>query len=147
MMLTSQIQEDLKKAQFERDELKVGALRLLLSELHNMEIQKQKELSEEDIIATLQKEIKKRKEAIVGFKAGGREDQAQKEEKEAKILADYLPEQLSNEELTHIVDQAINELGAKSLNDLGRVMSEVMVRVKGQADGGAVSNLVRQKLS
>lgn len=145
--MLSQIQEDLKKAQFERDEVKVGTLRLLLSELHNMEIQKQTGLSEQDIMLALQKEVKKRKEAVEGFRAGGREDQAQKEEAEAKILESYLPEQLSNEELTQIVDQAINKVGAKSLAQMGRVMSEVMARVKGQADGGAVSNLVRQKLS
>lgn len=142
-----EIKKDLKQAQMDRDEIKVSTLRLLLSEIHNSQIQKGEDLTEEEIIQVIQREVKKRKEAIEGFRSGGREDQAQKEEKEAQVLKSYLPAQLSNEELTKLIEDVINNLGAKSLQDLGRVMGEVMKQVKGQADGGRVSALVKEKLS
>lgn len=146
-MTVSDIQDDLKSAQLERQELKVSTLRLLLSEIHNLEIQKGVELNEADVLSVIQREAKKRKEAVEAFKIGGREEQAQKEEVELKILEEYLPAQLLNEELTEIVDQAINEVGAKSIAEMGKVMAVVMSKVAGRADGNTVSSLVRQKLS
>lgn len=146
-MLIDKVSSDLKQAQLARNEVKVSTLRLLLSEIHNAEIAKGALLSDEDIVAVVSREVKKRKEAAAGFRAGNREEQAQKEEAEGKILEDYLPAQLSNEELTKIVEDSINELGAKSLADMGKVMGVVMGKVKGQADGGLVSALVKEKLS
>lgn len=146
-MTVSDIQDDLKSAQLERQELKVSTLRLLLSEIHNLEIQKGVELNEADVISVIQREAKKRKEAVEAFKIGGREEQAQKEEAELKILEEYLPAQLSNEELTALVDQAITEVGVKSITEMGKVMAAVMNKVAGRADGNTVSSLVRQKLS
>ncbi len=152
-MTINRIQDDLKSAQLERQEIKVSTLRLLLSEIHNLEILlrqssgQEKEISDADLISIISREAKKRREAIEAFRNGGREDQAQKEEAELKILEEYLPVQLSNEELTEIVDQVINKLGVKSMVDMGKVMSEVMGKVAGKADGNTISNLVRQKLS
>jgi len=145
-MLIDQIQSDLKEAQLARDEIEVSTLRLLLSEIKNEEIKKGEKLFDQDIISVIQREVKKRKEAAAGFRTGGREEQAQKEEAELKILESYLPAQLSNEELTKVVEDTINELGAKSMADMGRVMGVVMGKVKGQADGGVVSALVKEKL-
>lgn len=145
--MVDKIQTDLKNAQLARDEIKVSTLRLLLSEIKNGEISKGGSLSEEDVTAIIQRELKKRKEAAAGFRAGGREESAAKEELEAEILKTYLPSQISNEELTKIVLDTINELGAKSLADMGKVMGVVMGKVKGQADGTTVSNLVKEKLS
>ncbi|MBI2020816.1 GatB/YqeY domain-containing protein [Candidatus Daviesbacteria bacterium] len=145
-MSIDQIQEDLKAAQLNQDQIKVSTLRLLLSEIHNAEIAKGSQLSDEDVIAIVSRELKKRKEAAAGFRAGNREEQAQKEEAEGKILEAYLPAQLSNEELTKIVEDSINEVGAKGLADMGRVMGVVMGKVKGQADGGMVSSIVKKKL-
>lgn len=142
-----EIKKDLKQAQMDRDEIKVSTLRLLLSEIHNSQIQKGEDLTEEEIIQVIQREVKKRKEAIAGFRSGGREDQAQKEEKEAQVLKSYLPAQVSNEELTKLIEDAINNIGAKNLSEMGKVMAEVMGKVKGQADGGRVSQLVKEKLS
>lgn len=142
-----ELKKDLKQAQMDRDEIKVSTLRLLLSEIHNSQIQKGEDLTEEEIIQVIQREVKKRKEAIEGFRSGGREDQARKEEKEAQVLKSYLPAQVSNEELTKLIEDVINNLGAKSLQDLGRVMGEVMKQVGGQADGGRVSSLVRDRLT
>lgn len=143
-MTLSNIQDALKSAQLEKQGLKVSTLRLLLSEIHNLEIQKSAELSEADIISVIQREVKKRKEAIEAFRRGGREDQAQKEEGELKILEEYLPAQLSNEELIKIIDQVINEVLTNK--DMGVIMKMVMEKVAGRADGGTVSDLVRQKL-
>lgn len=145
--MVDKIQSDLKEAQLARDEVRVSTLRLLLSEIHNLEIQKGSEISDQDVVSVLQREAKKRKEAAAGFRAGGREDAALKEEAELKILEEYLPKQLSNEELTKIVEETINEMGAKSVADMGRVMGAVMRKVAGRADGTVVSDLVKERLS
>ena len=144
--MEDRIKEDLKQAQLSKDELKTSSLRMLLSEVNNQRIQKGSDLTDEEITAAISKEVKKRKEAALAFKNGGREDSAQKEEDEALILASYLPEQMSVEELTKIVEDTINELGANSQADMGKVIGSVIGKVKGQADGGEVSRLVREKL-
>lgn len=157
-MLEYTLKDDLKKAQLEKDEVKTETLRLLLSEIHNSEILLRQSsgqekgppaggLSDEDVISVIQREVKKRKEAIVGFRSGGREDQAQKEEAELKVLESYLPAQLEEWELTEIIQGVINELGAASLQDMGKVIGVVMGRVGGKADGGRVSGIVKQRLS
>lgn len=145
-MLLDQIQNDLRQAQLGKDDVRISALRLLLSEIHNAEIEKGGVLSDEEIISVIQREVKKRKEAALGFRQGSREEAALKEETEQKALEAYLPARLSNEELTKIVEDSIKELGASSLQDMGKVMGVVMGKVKGQADGGMVSSLVRSAL-
>lgn len=112
--MVDKIQADLRKAQLARDEIKVSTLRLLLSEIKNAEIAKGSEVGEQDIISIIGREVKKRKEAASGFRSGSREQSAQKEEAESKILEGYLPERLSNEELTKLVETTINEVGASS---------------------------------
>lgn len=144
--MLDKIQNDLRKAQLSRDETKVSTLRLLLSEIHNLEIIK-KTISDQDIISVIAKEVKKRKEAAEAFRGGGREQQAQKEEAESKILKAYLPSQTNIEELTKLVDDTINELGAASPSDIGKVMGAVMSKVAGRADGGVVSQLIKERLS
>lgn len=146
-MLIDKILKDLKQSQLNKDEIKTSTLRLLLSEVKNAQIAKGGDLTDEEIIVIAQKEVKKRKEAAVGFRQGGRETGAQKEEAELKILEGYLPAALSNEELTKLVQDTINESGAKTIADMGKVMGVVMGKVKGQADGGVVSALVKEKLS
>ncbi len=146
-MILDQIQESLKQAQLARDEVKVSTLRLLLSEVKNSEIAQGHTLSDEEVKEVVGREAKKRREAAAGFRSGGREEQALKEEAELKILEGYLPTQLSDEELTSMVEQAITEVGAKSLADIGKVMQAVMGKAKGQADGSKVSSIVKQKLS
>lgn len=141
------LQNDLKQAQLDRNEVKVSTLRLLLSEIKNAEIAKGSALSDEDIITIVQREVKKRKEAAIGFRNGGREESALKEESELKILETYLPAQMSIEELTKVVDETINELGASSITDMGKVIGSVMGKVKGKAEGSSVSALVKEKLS
>lgn len=146
-MLIDQIQNDLKQAQLNRGEVKVSTLRLLISEVKNTQIAKGGELSDVDVVSVVQKEAKKRRESIESFKKGGREELAQKEEGELKILQAYLPSQIANEELGKIVEESVNETGASSLQDMGKVMSAVMSKVSGRADGGTVSAMVKEKLS
>lgn len=146
-MQLDKIQSDLKIAQLAKDELKTSTLRLLLAEIHNQEIQNRAPLDEEGIVSVIQREVKKRKEAANGFRAGGRDEQAIREDEEAKILQEYLPAQISDEELTNLVSGTITELGATSLADMGKVIGVVMDKVAGKADGGRVSALVKEKLN
>lgn len=144
--MEDKIKSDLKQAQLSRDEIKVSTLRLLLSEIKNKEIAQGNILSDEDVISVIQREAKKRKEAAEAFKLGNRIDAALKEEAEALVLEGYLPAQLSTEELTKIVEESINELGAAGAADMGKVIGMVMGKTKGQAAGGAVSAIVKEKL-
>jgi uncharacterized protein YqeY len=118
---------------------------MLLSEIKYAEVAKG-EIQDQDIIAVVQKELKKRKEAAEGFRKGGREESAQKEEAEAKVLEKYLPEQLSDDQLQSLVNEVINELGASSMADMGKVITVVMAKAGQGAEGSRVSALVRQKL-
>jgi len=146
-MIIDNLQADLKKSLLQKSELEVSTLRLLLSEIRNSEIAKGTKSEDQDILNLIQKEIKKRKESATAFKQGQREELAQKEEAEANILLKYLPAQLSDDELTKIVQDAINEVGASSISDMGKVIGVVMAKVNGQADGSRVSSLIKEKLS
>jgi hypothetical protein len=102
---------------------------------------------DDEELQVLQRERKRRAEAAEAFRAGGREEQAESEERELAVLEEFMPEPLSEEELEEIVDDAIAEVGATSMRDIGRVMADVMPQVAGRADGSAVSQLVREKLA
>lgn len=145
--MENNIKSDLKQAQLARDEIKVSTLRLFLSEIKNGEISKGQILSNGDIVTVCQREIKKRKEAAIAFRSGGREDAAIKEEAELRVLEEYLPAQMATEELTKIVIDTITEMGASSIADMGKVIGAVMGKTKGQTDGSTVSNLVKERLS
>jgi uncharacterized protein YqeY len=145
--LIAEIEEELTEAMRERDAVRRDALRLILNALRSAEKELQRPLSDDEELQVLQRERKRRVEAIEGFRAGGREDRAEAEEDELAILEEFMPEPLSEDELEQIVDDAIAENGATSLRDLGRVMADVMPQVAGRADGSAVSQLVREKLA
>ena len=145
--LFTKIQQDLTDSMKQKNEIKTSTLRLVISEIGNSRIEKRADLTDEDIIQVISKEAKKRQESIAAFKQGERADLAEKEEKELLILKTYLPEPISDEELLKIVDSQIAEIGAKDIKDLGKVMSAVLSKVKGRADGGAVSAIVKSKLS
>jgi uncharacterized protein len=146
--MEDKLREDLKQAQLNRDELKVSTLRLLLSELTYAKVAKKVEvLSDEDITAAILKAVKQRKESIESFKSGNREDLASKEEAELGILQGYLPQQMSDEELTKVVEEAITKTGASSMQDMGKVIGMVMGQVGAKAEGAKVSGLVRERLA
>lgn len=148
--MVDKILKDLKEAQLARDEVKVSTLRLLISEIKNAQINKGssgEQLSDDEVVSVIAREVKKRKESAVGFRSGNREEQALKEEAEGSILQSYLPEQLSTEELTKIVQESINEIGATTVSDMGKVIGLVLGKVKGKAEGSAVSAIVKEMLS
>jgi uncharacterized protein YqeY len=147
MSRIAQIEDDLKEAMRERDTERRDALRLILSSLRSAEKELQRPLTDQEELQVLQRERKKRLEAEEAFRAAGREEQANTEDYELEVLEEFMPEPLSEEELEEIVDDAIAENGATSLQDLGRVMADVMPQVAGRADGSAVSQLVREKLA
>ena len=147
MSLITNIEEELKEARLARDAERRDALSLILSSLRSDEKKLQRPLSEDEELQVLQRERKRRLEAIEAFRGGGREAQAQAEEAELAVLEGFMPEPLSEDDLERIVDDAIAEVGATSMRDLGRVMADVMPQIAGRADGSAVSQLVREKLA
>jgi uncharacterized protein YqeY len=147
MSLIARIEEELKTATRERDAERRDALRLILSSLRSAEKEIQRPLHDEEELQVLQRERKRRVEAAEAFRAGGRDEQAESEERELEVLEEFMPEPLSEQELETIIDDAIAECGATSIRDLGRVMADVMPQVAGRADGSAVSQLVREKLA
>ena len=147
MSLIDRLQTEVKNAMRDRDNDRRDALRLILSSLQSAEKELQRPLTEQEELQVLQRERKKRVEAEEAFRSAGREEQADGEDFELEVLEEFMPEPLSEEELEEIVDDAIAENGATSLQDLGRVMADVMPQVAGRADGSAVSQLVREKLA
>jgi uncharacterized protein len=147
MSLIARIEEELKTATRERNAERRDALRLILSSLRSAEKEIQRPLHDEEELQVLQRERKRRVEAAEAFRAGGRDEQAESEERELEVLEEFMPEPLSEQELETIIDDAIAECGATSIRDLGRVMADVMPQVAGRADGSAVSQLVREKLA
>jgi uncharacterized protein YqeY len=141
------IEGELRDAMKSRDEERRDALRLILNALKGSEKELQRPLSEDEELQVLQRERKRRIEAAEAFRAGGREEQAASEERELEILEEFMPEPLTEEDIEDIVDDAIAEVGATSMADLGRVMADVMPQVAGRADGSVVSQLVREKLA
>jgi len=148
MKISQKIEENLKKALKQKQMEIVTTLRGLKSSLHNQEIElRKKELTDEEEVQVLQSEAKKRRDSIVEFKKGNRQDLADKEKKELEIIEEYLPEMMGDEEIAEAVDEVIKETGASSPADTGRVMGAVMPKLKNQADGSTVSKIVQEKLS
>jgi len=145
--LIAEIEDELKDAMRERDAERRDALRLILNSLKNSEKELQRPLTGDEELQVLQRERKKRVEAAEAFRTGGREEQAEAEERELEILEEFMPEPLSDDEIEEIVDDVIAEVGATSIADLGRVMADVMPQIAGRADGSAVSQIVREKLA
>ena len=148
MNLKEKLNEDMRKALRKKDALRLSTIRLLLAAIKNLEIAKgkDKELKESDLLGALSSEAKKRKEAIEGYKRGQREELVEKETKELEIIKEYLPEELSPEELEKIIEETIEEVGARDLKDMGKVMGAIMGKVKGRADGKVVNQMVRERL-
>lgn len=147
MSLITEIQDDLKEARLARDDRLRDALSLILNALLAAEKELQRPLSEDEELQVLQRERKKRVEAIEAFEQAGRDEAAEREEYELDVLEDFMPEPLTDEEIEEIVDDVIAEVGATSIRDLGRVMADVMPQISGRADGSVVSQLVREKLA
>jgi len=141
------IEDELKVAMKARDAERRDALRLILNALKSSEKELMRPLSEDEELQVLRRERKRRLEAADAFRSGGREAQAESEERELEVLEEFMPEPLSEDEIEDIVDDVIAEVGATSMADLGRVMADVMPQIAGRADGSTVSQIVREKLA
>lgn len=130
-----------------RDQVRLSTLRMLSSALSYEKIEKQHDLTEEEELAVVSKEVKKHKDSIEAYKNAGRQELVESELAELKILEEFMPEQMSDEELGNIVKEAIAEANVSDMSGMGKVIGIVMQRAKGKADGARVSGLVREKLS
>lgn len=149
-MLKQQLRDDLKTSMLAKDADRTSVLRMVISAIGYYEINKGGAgytATDEDVLEVLKKEAKQRKDSIEQFRNGGREELAQKEEQELQMLKAYLPEEMNEEEIAKLVDEAIRSIGASSPQDMGKVMGALMPHTKGKADGAIVSRIVREKLA
>jgi uncharacterized protein YqeY len=148
MTLQEKIQSHLAEAMRSKDPLRLGVLRMMKTADKNKEVEKMKALDEPEVIAVLNTLVKQRKDSIDQFRKGGREELAQKEEAEIKIIEEYLPAAASDDDIRAAVVEALQETGAASIKDMGKVMKAAMARLTGKTvDGGRVSAIVKEKLS
>jgi len=147
MTLRERLHDDTTAAMRSGDALRRDVLRMVQNAIYNIEKAKHTTLSEDDVLGVVTREVKTRRESVEAFRNGGREDLAAKEEAEIAILAEYLPQQLTDEELRALVAEAVAETGAASARDLGRVMGWLSPKIRGRADGKLASGLVAQALA
>jgi len=146
-MLLEKINKDFVQAMKSKDALTVSVLKMLKSQIKYREIDnREKQVTDEDVVEIIGKEIKKHEESIEMYRTGSREDLAKKEEEELKILKGYLPKQMTEEEVTAFVSEAIVKLGAEGPKDFGRVMKEVMTALRGKTDGAIIKRTVEESL-
>ena len=148
MTITDRLTQDMKTAMKARDKERLSTIRMVKASMQNEAIKLGKDsLSEEEELTVLTREVKQRNDSLHEFKEAGREDLVEGLEREIEILQVYMPKQLTDEELKQIVEETVEEVGATSKSDMGKVMSAVMPKVKGKADGSKVNKLVLQQLS
>ncbi len=144
--MRNQILEDLKLAMKNQDKERLSVIRMVKGSIQISELNKKHELTDEEVIEVISKEIKSRKDSINEFKKGGREDLVSKTQSEIDILSEYLPKQLTMEELIEIIDKVFEEVKPSSSKDMGRIMKELKPQVNGKADMGLVSKMVKEKI-
>jgi uncharacterized protein len=147
MSLSDRLNEDMKQAMKSQDKFKLSVIRMVRSSIKNLEIDLKRTLDDNEVLDVLSREIKQRKDSLQEFEKAGRDDLANNLKVELVILADYQPQQLTEEEVKTIVQQTIQQVGASSKADMGKVMTALMPQVKGRADGKLVNQLVQQLLN
>ena len=147
MTLRERLHAEMTDAMRAHDALRRDVLRMALSSVYAIEKKEHRELSDDEVLAVIAREVKTRRESVEAFRAGGRPDLAEREEAEIAILAAYLPDQLTDDELSALVDAAIAATGATAPKDLGRVMGRLSAEIRGRADGKRVSTLVGARLA
>jgi uncharacterized protein YqeY len=147
LKLIDRINEDIIRSMKAKDGTRVSVLRFLMASIQGKEKDKKEALEEEEVLAEIQSAAKRRKESLEAFSEGGRQDLVDKEAAELVILEEYLPEQLSEDEIRSAVQETVAEVGAESMADLGKVMKELMPKLQGRADGKLASQIVREVLS
>lgn len=146
MSLKEKLAEDLKQAMKNKDQLRKNVITMIRADVKQTEVDKRVELNDSDIIDIISKQAKQRRDALAEFEKGGRSDLMEQAQQEIDVLLTYLPEQLSEEEIVKIVGEAISEIGAGSMKDMGKVMAAVLPKVKGKADGKLVNEAVKRLL-
>lgn len=147
MSLEQRIESAMHDAMRARDDRRTQTLRMAMAAAHNLKIARGRPLTDDDVVDVLSKQVKQRRESIEAYRSAGREDRAAAEEAEAAILAEFLPAQLSEAEITELARDAIAETGASEPKDMGRVMGRLSPQTKGRADGRLVSEVVRRLLA
>lgn len=147
MSLKDQLKDQQKLAMLARDKARLGAIRLLMAEIKQREVDSRIELNDEDILAVVTKMVKQRRDSISQFEAAGRQDLADKESAEIIVLQEFLPQQLNADEIAALIEQAITESGAAVMADMGKVMAVLKPKIQGRADVGAVSAQVKTRLA
>ena len=147
MNLNDRIMNDLKEAMKNKDSFKLGVIRMVKGAIQLEKINKKRDLNDEEVIDVISKQIKLRKDSINEFEKAGRNDLADTTKKEVEVLNEYMPEQLSSEEVNKIIDEAFVKVNPTSQKDMGLIMKEVTPKVKGKADMGEVSKIIKEKLS
>ncbi|WP_017811840.1 MULTISPECIES: GatB/YqeY domain-containing protein [Paenibacillus] len=146
MSLSERLNENMKQAMRDKDKFKLSTIRMVRSTIKNLEIDLKRDVNDEEVLDILSREIKQRKDALQEFEKAGRDDLTSNLRAEIEIISEYLPAQLSEEEIKVIVQQTILETGASSKADMGKLMSALMPKVKGRADGKVVNQTVQQLL-
>ena len=146
MTLKQKLQEDLKTSMKNKDTLRKSVITLIRSSIKHVEVDKRIELNDDDVIDIISKQLKQRNDSLEQFLDAGREDLVEETRSEIEVLKEYLPQQLSEEELNEIVKLTISEVGATSMKDMGKIMSVIRPKVKGRADGKLINELVKANL-
>jgi uncharacterized protein YqeY len=146
MSLLGKLNDDMKQAMKDKDKLKLSVIRMVKSSAKNEEISQGKELTEDEVLAILNRELKQRRDSLQEFRNAGREDLAEPTEAEIEVLLLYLPKQMEESEIRQVVQDAIKQVQATSKKDLGKVMGAIMPKVKGKADGTLVNKIVQELL-
>ncbi|EHK5440772.1 GatB/YqeY domain-containing protein [Aeromonas hydrophila] len=147
MSLKDQLKDQQKLAMLAKDKARLGAIRLLMAEIKQREVDTRVELNDQDILAVVTKMVKQRRDSISQFEAAGRQDLADKESAEIVVLQEFLPQQLTAAEIAVLIEQAIAESGAAIMADMGKVMAVLKPKIQGRADVGAVSAQVKTRLA
>ncbi|MFD0870569.1 glutamyl-tRNA(Gln) amidotransferase subunit E [Chlamydia abortus] len=147
MSLSDRLNEDMKQAMKSQDKFRLSVIRMIRSAIKNIEIDQRRSLDDNEVLDIISREIKQRKDSLQEFEKAGREDLAQAAKAEIAVIAEYLPQQLTEEEVRVLVQQTIQETGASSKAEMGKVMGALMPKVKGRADGKLVNQLVQQLLN
>ena len=147
MSLKDQLKDQQKLAMLAKDKARLGAIRLLMAEIKQREVDTRVELGDQEILAVVTKMVKQRRDSITQFEAAGRQDLADKESAEIVVLQEFLPQQLTAAEIAALIEQAIAQSGAAVMADMGKVMAVLKPKIQGRADVGAVSAQVKTRLA
>lgn len=145
--LTSRITDDVKVAMRSKDKARLGVLRLITAAIKQREVDERIELNDDQVLAILEKMVKQRKDSVTAFEKAGRDELVQQEVFEISIIQEFLPEQLSDTEVSTAITEAIKSTGAESMKDMGKVMGVLKAKLAGRADMGQVSQIIKKRLS